>query len=652
MSRFGNTIRKAIALKKNADFSDIKKNRDLKFSSIIEFAPDAFFQGNLNGNIITVNNKAIELSGYSREELLMMNISKLFPENILIEKPLRYDLLKKGETVKTERELTRKNGEKIQIEMNSKTMPDGTFLTFIRDITERKKAEEDIRISEARLKRAELASKSGNWELHLDTLIIIGSAGASKIYGVEEGRLDYSIIKSVPLKEYRPGMDLALKELIENNSPYEIEFKIKALDTGEIKDIQSIAIYDNEKRILFGAIQDITERKKIEEELIRSKEKAEESDRLKTAFLQNLSHEIRTPMNAIIGFSDLMKGAGSDRNKLEKYSDIIKQRSNDLLDIINDILDIAKIESGQLSVSNDISTVSLLFEEIEDFFNEFRDRIGKQNIQFCIQSKIETSEINIETDIVKLKQILINLISNAFKFTDEGAITLGCRQNESQNLTFYVSDTGIGIPADKQDLIFDRFIRLNQNFDLNAGGNGLGLSIAKGLVNLLGGNIFVDSKPRSGSTFSFTIPCITTHSITQKDSIKEGSVIEKAWEKTILIVEDDLYNAEYLNELIVDLGMNTIRVGNGTDAIHVSITKSVDLVLMDVRLPDINGYDATHQIKLHKPGLIIIAQTAYASHEEKLKAMDAGCNDYLSKPTMKENLIAMLNKHLAGKPEN
>lgn len=624
--------------------SEIRESE--KYRILLDSAPDAFVQIDANGNIINVNRKTIELSGYSKEELLSMKARDLFPEDVLKEKPLRFDLLKEGQTLKSEREIRLKSGKRIHVETSANAMPDGSYQSFIRDITDRKRAEEVIKVSETRLKRAELASKSGNWELHLDTQMMVASEGATIIYGVDKDQMEYSIIKKVPLPEYRPMMDLALKELLENDKPYDIEFKIKAVNTGEIKDIRSIAIFDREKRILFGAIQDITQRKKIEEELIKAKEKAEESDRLKTAFLQNLSHEIRTPMNAIMGFSELMVEEFENKEKLEKYAGIINQRCNDLLDIINDILDIAKIESGQLPVHYEECKISSLFEELMSLFTEYQNRRYKQHIKFSLQSHISPSEDTIITDKVKLKQILINLINNAFKFTYEGIIECTCRQAEKNTLLFTVKDTGIGIPPEKQEVIFNRFVQLDQQDSIQLGGNGLGLSIVNGLVGLMKGKINLESEPGKGSTFSIAIPIITSQPVVQKSSEREKVAEIDLSAKTILIVEDDIYNTDYLKEILSAEGCETLHAVNGREAIKMAMAHSVDLVLMDIRLPDMNGYEVTREIRKYKPELIIIAQTAYTSHDERKKAINAGCNDYLPKPTKKHSLIVMLYKHL------
>jgi len=270
-------------------------------------------------------------------------------------------------------------------------------------------------------------------------------------------------------------------------------------------EVFSSKIEIREKDYLHLIIHDITERKIVEKELIKAKEKAEESDRLKTAFLQNMSHEIRTPMNAIMGFAELLPDNFNNKQKLELFSGIINQRCSDLLNIINDILDIARIESGQLPLAVVNCTLGNVFDDLKLFFMQYRERMGKQHIELIIQPYCDLHTLVVSTDELKLKQIFINLISNAFKFTEKGKIEMGCKKDEIQGLIFYVSDTGIGIPKDKHSLIFDRFTQLNAVQSRLQSGTGLGLSIVKGLVSLLGGKIWLDSEPGRGSTFYFTI---------------------------------------------------------------------------------------------------------------------------------------------------
>jgi len=392
----------------------------------------------------------------------------------------------------------------------------------------------------------------------------------------------------------------------------------------------------------------ISERKKIELELKKAKEQAEESDRLKTAFLQNMSHEIRTPMNAIMGFSGLLVENHDNKLKLEKFSGIINQRCTDLLDIINDILDISKIESGQLTVNNDECNISELFHELNLFFNEYKKRINKQHIMLSFESLCDFSHSVIQTDTVKLKQILINLIGNAFKFTDNGLIKCCCKP-DNDHILFYVSDTGIGIPKDEQERVFERFSQLHHTQIKNIGGTGLGLSIARGLTGLLGGTIWLESKPEEGATFFFTIKFNKSKS-TKIEQIRIQSFDDFIYlNKTILIVEDDTYNAEYLKEILENTGLKIITTEFGNDAVQIATTQPIDLILMDIRLPDINGYEATSIIKQSKPDIMIIAQTAYAAHDERQKALDSGCIDYISKPTNRELLMTLLRKYMSAR---
>jgi CheY-like chemotaxis protein len=353
-------------------------------------------------------------------------------------------------------------------------------------------------------------------------------------------------------------------------------------------------------------------------------------------------------MNAIMGFSDLLPDQFNDKLKLEQYSNIIHQRSSDLLDIINDILDISKIESGQLPVKIEACNLVNLFEELTAFFAEHQKRIGKEQIEFNLFAQCTPVQNVIATDLVKLRQIFINLISNAFKYTNDGFIEGGCKFDKNNKLIFYVSDTGIGIPPEKHSAVFDRFFQLHQGVAKNIGGTGLGLSIVKGLVDLLGGEISLESIPGKGSTFTFSIPYNMVSVTSPEFSAVSSNGIKSLLDNTVLIVEDDIYNAELLKEILISTGVKILHAGNGKAAVDLSINQNVDLVLMDIRLPDMNGYEIIDKIRQYKPELKIIAQTAYASFDDKQKAIEAGFNDYISKPTKKELLLSMVNKHLSG----
>lgn len=398
-----------------------------------------------------------------------------------------------------------------------------------------------------------------------------------------------------------------------------------------------------------GISIDITNRKAIEDQLTRAKEKAEESDKLKTAFLQNMSHEIRTPMNAIMGFSELLPEQFHDREKLLYFSSIINRRCSDLLAIINDILDISKIESGQVSVFLEPLDLNKLFNELYDLFKDQNIKISKENIQFLINKEINPEQSVVITDPVKVKQVFINLINNAFKFTQNGIIETGCYYDEEGSLVFFVSDTGIGIPHDKQSAIFERFTQLNNDITNGAGGTGLGLAIVKGLIEILNGEIWLDSEPDKGSRFYFRIPLQFSNSETPVDSEynQQGNIFPIS-SKTLLIVEDDTYNLQYLKEIMAYTGFAVLTSQYGENAIQIAKNKHIDIVLMDIRLPDIDGYEVTRQIKKIKPRIKIIAQTAYATEADKLKALDSGCDGFISKPITRKKLFSAIENQLIG----
>ena len=392
--------------------------------------------------------------------------------------------------------------------------------------------------------------------------------------------------------------------------------------------------------------KDISTQKAFELQLIAAKDKAEQSDRLKTAFLQNMSHEIRTPMNAIMGFSSLLADYYNDKESLAKFAEIINVRCNDLLEIIDDILNISKIESGHLTLNYEPCDLNQTFSELSLFFTEYQKRNNKLNIQFELKMCDLAKNKTVLVDKGKLKQILINLISNAFKFTKSGSIEGVCQVENNNTLLFYVRDTGVGIPAGKQEAIFERFTQLHHYELQNTGGTGLGLSIVKGLVKLLNGKVWLESEPNMGSTFYFSMPVTISGSALINETEIEHSTHFQFNNKTILIVEDDFYNSEYLKAILSGTGLKILSTVYGKESVQIAASQHIDLILMDIQLPDFDGYESTKLIKQNQPNIKIIAQTAFAAHDESQKALKAGCVDYISKPIKKEMLLDMLNKHL------
>lgn len=394
---------------------------------------------------------------------------------------------------------------------------------------------------------------------------------------------------------------------------------------------------------LFGIARDITERKKMEDNLIEAKKKAEESDNLKTAFLHNISHEIRTPLNAIVGFSGLLNNPDLETEMRQHFIEIILQSSDQLLAIIADIVDIATIEAGQVKISEkeiELNTTLRLL------FDQYLLKANKQNITLTLKPLLPDTEVRIISDETKLSQILSNLISNALKFTKYGYVNFGYQVKEDE-LEFFVEDTGIGIPPIMHNEIFKRFRQVENTTARQYGGSGLGLSISKAYVEMLGGKIWLNSELGKGSTIYFTIPYKKAPNKTLSGQSLIGLKKDTKQQKTLLIAEDEDSNFMVLEQLLSGVNSNIIRAINGLEAVEICQTNSqIDLVLMDIKMPVMDGYEATRQIRSFMPNLPIIAQTAYTSDMDRNKAMECGCNDFLSKPLKRDALISKVNKLL------
>lgn len=390
---------------------------------------------------------------------------------------------------------------------------------------------------------------------------------------------------------------------------------------------------------------ELNKRKKSEEELKLAKLKAEESDRLKSAFLANMSHEIRTPLNGIVGFLALLDDPELSYDLRKKYIEIINASSARLINTIDDIISISKIEANVVKVHNQETFPEKVILELIESFQLVASKKGTE-----INYKFDNHEPNFSfiTDKNKLEGILINLINNAIKFTDNGEIVVGY-EVEKKRIVFYVKDTGCGIDSDKLEIIFDRFRQGDTGMSRGYEGSGLGLSICKGYVNLLGGEIWVESSPGQGSTFFFSIKLkeVNKSNKVAKEKPKELSLNESNRNigngELILVVDDDQTSYDYLKITLEYLNFSVIHAGNGLEALTMlKSNEDIVAVLMDIKMPVMNGVDATIEIRKFDKNIPIIAQTAYAFSEEKKEALDAGCNDYISKPIIQEELITKL----------
>jgi PAS domain S-box-containing protein len=381
---------------------------------------------------------------------------------------------------------------------------------------------------------------------------------------------------------------------------------------------------------------------RINEEFQIARQKAEVSDRLKSAFLANMSHEIRTPMNGIIGFSEMMTDPELTAAERNEYAKIIVDSSRQLLAIVNDILDISRIEAGLVFLAKEEMCIN---ELINTLFTFFEPQAVEKNVILKSVKSLKDKESEVRTDKTRLRQILTNLLNNALKFTAVGEIEFGYVLAEGY-LQFFVRDTGIGIPAEMHEKIFEPFRQAELEISFHYGGTGLGLSISSKLAELLGGKIWLESEPGKGSVFYFTIPYNPTAVDNLSNALIGKEQAPQASGAVILIAEDDDTNYFFLETALSKENAKLIRATNGLQAVEICMNnQAIQLVLMDIKMPVMNGYDATRKIKENRPDLPVIVQTAYAMNEDRKKANEAGCDDYIAKPIRITELLKIVSKY-------
>lgn len=524
-------------------------------------------------------------------------------------------------------------------------------LKLARDVEERKKIEIALRESEELYRQLVQTSPDGIALVDTQGIMLYVSPKAKQLFGYP---VDYPI-EGLRIFDFIEPSSLPLAianvtSILEKNNSYSGTYTMVRQDKSTFSaEVNSTAIKDyfGNTKGMISILRDITERKKVEEELIKAKNKAEESDRLKSAFLANMSHEIRTPMNGILGFANLLNDSDTTAKLRKEYTEIINQNGKILLKLIDDILDIAKIEAGQLKIFENPFYLDQVMNEQYMLFKTLLENNKNKNVQLILSLPEPRISKKIVTDQGRLSQIISNLLSNAIKFTDQGTIALGYTLDNDTTIKFFVKDTGIGLPMEKSKIIFDRFRQADESSARIYGGTGLGLTISSNLVRLMNGNIWVESEVGKGSSFYFTFPYKP-----QPDAINQppfASLLPKElpynWSgKCILIAEDEHVNFLYLKELLKTTQAQLIHAKDGKEAISIcELNSDIHLVLMDIKMPRVNGYAATFEIKRLRKDLPVIAQTAYAMEEEIIKCKQAGCDDYISKPIDRQKLLLTID---------
>jgi len=543
-----------------------------------------------------------------------------------------------------------------------------------KEIEEHKQTAQSLKVSKERFDLAMKGSNDGLWDRDLINNTVYYSERWKNMLGFNKDEFPNNV-KAFEERIHHDDFGKIMNDLKDHLSKktnfYEHKFRIKH------KNGHYIWILDRGKAIfnkdgipirIVGTHTEVTEKQKIEDELHQyqahleekvkartielqiAKERAEESDRLKSAFLANMSHEIRTPMNAIIGFTDLLGDSDLTEEQKEELIEHINKNSNTLVYLIDDIIDLAKIEAEQLKINKTETDINQILKDIIQSFIETNHLKENDKIEINLKKGIESDNFTINTDPIRFQQILINLIGNALKYTEQGFINCGYKVKTEKNssfLEFYIKDTGVGIAKNKHKQIFERFNKVEDSKTKLYRGTGLGLTITKKLVEMLGGKIWLESEENKGSTFYFSLPVEEFKGQLDTENSKLDSFV-KNWKKnTILIAEDEDSNYRVLQMALKRTNINILRAENGKQAIDIcKANKKINLVLMDIKMPEVNGIEATKEIKKLRPDLPIIAQTAYAMSEDKKSTMEAGCVDYLPKPIKAKVLISTLNKYL------
>ena len=645
---------KAFPLSKNyfgISFENITKRKSIqnalkesegRFRSILNNANSVIYLKDLTGRYLLVNKQFEVLFRQNNIEVIGKSDYDIFPKEYA-------DKIVNSDTDVINNKTTLSIEEIVPVNGNSYTLLSSKFPIYDNeknifaiccistDITDRKKAEDEL---------------SKIFNLSTDLICITTLDGHflkvnpafERVLGYsQEGFLKKSLFDFLHPDDIKRTIDTVNEKIKNNVNTIMLENRYRCKD-GSYKWFSWISQPLVDKNIAFSIARDITTQKFYEKELIRAKEKAEESDRLKTAFLANMSHEIRTPMNGILGFTKMIDNKGLSDEKRKQFIEYIHSSGNQLLTIINDIIDISKIEAGQLKfIKSDVNLNKL----IDDLFTRFESEKSAQNIsdlKLQCSKGFSNDKSFIFIDEARLKQVISNLLYNAIKFTDKGIVQFGYKLKDNSNLLFYVKDTGIGISKDKQNIIFERFRQEDESFTRKFGGTGLGLAISKSIIELMGGQIWVDSRKNKGAAFYILLPYEPSKIVCENSNLYNAEMEYNWKDKTILVVEDDLMGSEYLKEIMEHTQINILLAENGIDGIEMCKNKpEINVILMDLRLPKMDGYTAITEIRKIRPKIPIIVQTANAMPEDKLRAEKAGSNDFLTKPLNRIELLKTIN---------
>lgn len=654
--------------------NDALKESEKRYRKLFESANVGIGISTHQGDILDANQALTKIFNYSYKELLNINIKDLYKE-LDDRKTLLHAIEKDGEIRNLQIQMKPKGNTNLWVHISAQKFSDDTddrILFVISDITKEKEAEIEIRKQESKFKKYIESSPMAIFIVNEKGKYTYANTAVTKLLGYSNQEILTMSIPDIKIVQSKNDMFNDFNELKEKGifNGTEINYKAKdgrtinaIIDAVKLSENQYVAfcadvsqLKNIETKLKERNVEYLTLNEEMEEyigklqtlnkELQEAKLRAEESDRLKSAFLANMSHELRTPLNGILGFSTLMRKANLPKESMLRYSQIIETSGKRLLNVVNDLFDISLIHSDQLKVDKDLFKINEMLDEIDAFYHTIKkDKSESISLKLIKSSE---KEINITNDKYRLHQIFKNLLDNAFKFTTEGEIEFGYAIKDKNKITFFVKDTGIGISKEYQKMIFTSFKQVDDSITRDYEGAGLGLAICAGLLERMGGRIWVESEKTKGSTFYFELPLNTNDEKSKEE--KDFQDVKKTLlkDKMILIVEDDLVSYEFLKIYLENIGgSGIIQTANGEDAVKIVESTKVDLIFMDIRLPGIDGYETTRRIRKIDTKVKIIAQTAYALENDNKKSLAAGCNNHISKPIEEKVLIGIIQKYFA-----
>jgi PAS domain S-box-containing protein len=659
------------------------KESEEKYRTLVDNSNVAVFTSTPEGKLVFINDAGCRILEYSdKNEILREKTNRFYAARGARDLFLR-QLKKRKEVSDFRVEFLTKNNRSIMVSISAKIENDLISGVFM-DISEKVKAEqklidlnnelqeinEKVNFINAELQKSEALKKAllNNlphmaWMKDLNGMYLSVNESFTRSLNLSPHEVTGKTDKDLYEESIAAGYKQEDDEVMEKRREHFYYEKTGSLwfetykapifnESGEIIGVSGISLEITERKQAEEEIRAYSKKLKeqneilriINDELVRAKEKAEESDKLKSSFLANMSHEIRTPMNAILGFANLLKNKSFPDERKLAFIDIINSKSKQLLQIITDIIDISKIEAGQISIFNKSFPVNAMIKELYLSFDNLRKQDHKPfSINYSVG--LPDGEDSIFSDKIRIEQILSNFLSNAYKFTDTGKIEVGYRI-ENASILFFVRDTGIGIAPGEQKVIFDRFRQVESSHSRSYSGTGLGLAISKGLAGRMNGHISVKSETGKGSVFYLTLPYTKQPSAIASEKIFDESSFDWS-DKTILIAEDEEDNYTFLEVLLKVTGARIIWARNGLEAVSLCRKHSdINLVLMDIKMPVLDGLEATRQIKKLRTTLPVIVQTAYAMAADEEQCLKSGCDAYVSKPIKIEPLFKLIKKYI------